>query len=461
MQQHDASSLNEGGAPATLGAAELRTAWVIVACAAAVPLATRLAPGKILLIILPWVAGAVILAGRSRAERVVQALRDTLTPRLERLSLVVLAGLFLVGVHLITLLGTLMLVLPLCVAAMLLAQRQRAGGGGRWLVAGTLAAVVISALLFAAELVLRVPSVAWRVGGPSARELVNARYDQIWTENIFEIRSRYETVRKPPGVRRIVVVGDSYTFGALIPETDSIWTTRLERLLATRDTSGRIEVINIARNGYTTANQAEAMRRIGWQFDPDLVIVQFLANDALPSQSNFRHDDGRTIVPVRPLLPATFLEGAIRSSALLAFVRQNVRSMELLPAHLRYLGLYRDGDRGWTQLRHGLREIGDSARSRGVPVVFAIHPMLAPGEWTRDRYPLRDVHAKVAGVARAAGMRVLDVTQAFMAEGGDWKRWWAAPFDGHPNTEGHAIIADYTARFLDSLALPAAYAASP
>jgi lysophospholipase L1-like esterase len=454
------SAPNEEVGPGFLTVAELRAAWLIVGVLLAVSLGIELTP-RLILVGVPWLAGAAMLARGTRAERIASGLRDIVSRRLERLALIVLVALLLVAVQLVSLLGALMMAVPLALMGMLLAGRERARGGSRLLVAGTLTVVVIALLLFAAELVLRIPAVAWRTGGPIARQMVEARYDQIWLRNIFGVRSRYETVRKPPGVRRIVSVGDSFTFGALIPHTDSIWTSRLERLLWAREGEGTSEIINLARNGYTTANEAEVMRRIGWQFDPDLVIVQFLANDALPSQPNFGHEDERRLTSVRPLLPATFLEGTVRSSALLAFTRQRVRDFEVPPFHLRYIGLYTEGEKGWQQLREGLREIGDSARARNVPVVFAIHPMLAPGEWTPERYPLRGVHEQVAAEARKAGMHVLDVTQAFMAEGGDWRRWWVAPYDSHPNSEGHALIARYTLRFLDSLGVVGARTSQP
>jgi lysophospholipase L1-like esterase len=445
------SAPNEDVEAGVSTAGDLRATWLIVGGVVTVALAANLTPSRIILVVVPWLLAAAVLLSPTHGNRVATAWRDTLSSRLERMSLVVLGGLTLVAVQLITLAGTLMLAMPIVVAAILLAARAGRRRGSRLLVSGTLAAVVLTALLFAGELVLRIPAVAWRVGGPSAREMVNARYDQLWTRNIFAARSSHETIRKPPGVRRIVVVGDSYTFGALIPDTDSIWTSHLERQLSRHATDGKLEVINLARNGFTTANEAEMMRRLGWQFDPDLVIVQYLANDVLRSESNFRHDDERTLVPVRRLLPATFLEGAVRSSALLAYVRQRLRALEIKPTHLRYIEYYREGEKGWDQLRLGLREIGDSARARGVPVVFAIFPVFPPGEWGTDDYPLRDVHEQVAHVARAAGMQILDVTPAFVAEGGDWQRWWVTPFDGHPNTEGHAIIARYIAGVLDSV----------
>lgn len=58
--------------------------------------------------------------------------------------------------------------------------------------------------------------------------------------------------------------------------------------------------------GYTTANEAELLRRLGWQFDCDLVLVQFYINDALPSGDNFARVGGSWLLPRVNLLPVLF-----------------------------------------------------------------------------------------------------------------------------------------------------------
>jgi hypothetical protein len=45
-------------------------------------------------------------------------------------------------------------------------------------------------------------------------------------------------------------------------------------------------------------------------------------------------------------------------------------------------------------------------------------------------------------------MDVLDLIPAFAGEGGDWKRWWATPYDSHPNEAAHAVAAAAVARHL-------------
>jgi lysophospholipase L1-like esterase len=86
---------------------------------------------------------------------------------------------------------------------------------------------------------------------------------------------------KPPGVFRILVLGDSVTFGHGQP-LDSIFTRRLESRLA--DRSPRIEVLNAGIPGWSTHQQRRFYESDGAALDPDLVLVAFVLNDVTEIQ---------------------------------------------------------------------------------------------------------------------------------------------------------------------------------
>ena len=309
-------------------------------------------------------------------------------------------------------------------------------------------------VLFPLDAVLRLPPLARAYGLPGERQRQVERYDRLWERNIFNFRSPHATVHRRPGVRRIIVLGDSFTWGLLVPDSDSIWPARLERALG-----GSTEVVNMAQRGWTTANEAEFLRRLGWQFDPDLVIVQFYLNDAYESQPGMHFEEGRRLY----LLPLQFWQGYIRRSTLSSLVSQAVNGLlfGVLFRQEENEGRYEESAPGWGQMRAALQEIGDSARGRAVPALLVLFPDLTPGEWTAETYPSRDIHERVAATARSAGLEVLDLAPAFAAEGGDWKRWWASPYDAHPNEAAHAVAAAAVARHLRQHPELAGTAASP
>jgi lysophospholipase L1-like esterase len=285
-------------------------------------------------------------------------------------------------------------------------------------------------------------SISTNLGLPSEITAWQARYDRLWERNVFGFRSRHEEVHKQNGVFRIVALGDSFTWGDKIAETDSTWPAILETTLARDAGAEHIEVISMAQRGYTTANEAELLQRLGWQFDPDLVIIQFFANDGLPSGPDFQSVGGEWLCPPHSLVPARFRTELAEQSAIIAFLEVQYNALRSSqPCYLQFHQLYDRSSATFTQFHSALGAISDSARARRTPVLMLLFPFFAPGEWTTESYPLRPVHEQVASLAREEGLRVVDLVPYFAAEGGDWRRWWATRYDSHPNSRAHRLVA--------------------
>src|SRR5262245_37239524 len=96
--------------------------------------------------------------------------------------------------------------------------------------------------------------------------------------NSLGFRDREHSLEKPPGVYRIVVIGDSITMGLQIDDhTEDVYTNVLESAL-TR--GGRdVEVINLGVSGYNTQQEVHTLADKGIQFRPDLVILAYCIND--------------------------------------------------------------------------------------------------------------------------------------------------------------------------------------
>jgi len=105
----------------------------------------------------------------------------------------------------------------------------------------------------------------------------------IWKP--FDVRLNSKGVRGPevppkaPGEFRVVLIGDSYTFGWGVNEADTIG-AQLEAMLSARADGRSVRVINGGVGG-TGPWQAEIyLREIYFGFEPDAVILQtFAAND--------------------------------------------------------------------------------------------------------------------------------------------------------------------------------------
>jgi hypothetical protein len=82
---------------------------------------------------------------------------------------------------------------------------------------------------------------------------------------------------KPPGSLRILVLGDSFTFGFGVEDRET-FSARLEELLSER-LERRIEVLNAGVPGWNAAHYLLFLREPGLELDPDLVLVALMEND--------------------------------------------------------------------------------------------------------------------------------------------------------------------------------------
>lgn len=409
--------------------------------------------GVTALIIVSWSAGFVLLLRDRRRAALPSVIRRFLDDRGVWIAVQLHLGLWGLAIYLFGFRATLLLLAVAAVVVLLAISLQRETLLRETLIGTALLGTVLFLLFAAAELYLRIPdAVATRLGTPEELATWEERYDGLWRSNIFGFRSPYERVHRRPGVPRVVALGDSFTWGDKVAETDSTWPARVERILRGELQVDAVEVINMAQRGYTLANEAELLRRLGWQFSPALVVVQFYINDALPSGPNLQRVDSRWLLPPRSLLPGFAREGAIRSSAALATLES--RYNRLLAAlrsdetPSKWVRLYDDGSETWRQFEAALYEMGDSARSRAVPIYLVMFPALHPGRWTASDYPFRHIYEKVAATAVDAGFQVIDLVPAFVAAGRDWRDWWATPYDGHPSPAAHHLAATTIAREL-------------
>jgi lysophospholipase L1-like esterase len=89
-------------------------------------------------------------------------------------------------------------------------------------------------------------------------------------------RDRERNFENPGARYRVLVMGDSQTFGYTVPE-DAQFTRRLEDRLAADKLNA--EIINISYPGWSIDQQLVAFRREGIRYRPDMVILHFSIND--------------------------------------------------------------------------------------------------------------------------------------------------------------------------------------
>jgi len=108
--------------------------------------------------------------------------------------------------------------------------------------------------------------------------------DEGTITNQFGFNDRDYPLTKTPGILRIVVVGDSFSWAGGLKAN---YTALLEEKFAARDGSRKVDVVNTGYPGTHTGEQLAMLKKFGLQYNPDLVVLGFYAgNDFLEADPN-------------------------------------------------------------------------------------------------------------------------------------------------------------------------------
>jgi len=103
-------------------------------------------------------------------------------------------------------------------------------------------------------------------------------------------------VPKPTEVFRVVLLGGSTTFGWGVDDAHTI-DAHMRRLFSERFPGSRVEVVNLALDGYDSYQLLERLRTDGLPLDPDVVILNTGVNDVRNAWfRDIRDGDRRTLL---------------------------------------------------------------------------------------------------------------------------------------------------------------------
>jgi tetratricopeptide (TPR) repeat protein len=238
---------------------------------------------------------------------------------------------------------------------------------------------------------------------------------------------------KPPGSRRILLLGDSVVEGSGLRQLDHTISRWMERLLG----DPRVEVLNFGVSGYCTRAEVELLEVKGLAFEPDVVVVVFVENDFDNfNRQLFQIGSADRPAWVKPLFLHSHL---FRASAL----------------RLDWFGLATEADPmgrnrdaiGDDNVTEGLARLRALALEHGFAPALAIWPSFLDDE-IRDVHPLpgRD-ELVVEHLARANGIPTLRLSEAFRLDGAARPgplnpRLAYTNGDGmHPSPEGARVAA--------------------
>lgn len=237
-------------------------------------------------------------------------------------------------------------------------------------------------------------------------------------------------VKKPKGVFRIVVVGDSMTFGPELQVHDA-FPARLEKLLNLNASATRIEVINAGVSGFSSADQVRTVRTM-LAYEPDLFILQVTLND--PEFEPFRARHRRSAAP-----EATVWDNVRARWRTLNFIDKRIKNTRSFSFYIEYhKNLFRD-PKHWNHFRTAIERIKLIAANSEVPLVATLIPMFNfPFE---ERYPFHEEHEKIAKLMKELTIPFVDTLRIFRDIPPE--RLQILPGrDSHPNEIAHRMIAE-------------------
>jgi lysophospholipase L1-like esterase len=258
-------------------------------------------------------------------------------------------------------------------------------------------------------------------------------------QNSRGYRDRERTLAKPRGTRRVLCLGDSFAWGSGVHFDDAL-PQRLERGLNEPRGGSVWEVVNLARPGMNTVDEAPQLVNEGLAYDPDIVVLAYCLNDsedAREREARAKAQAERRLARKKegPRPPAFFDR--------FAFYRFLNRRLSATVENRRRIQGYKAGYAadapGWVAGQEALRDMARRCRDQRVPFVVTIFPLF--GNPLDERYPFTEIHAKVAAAGSAAGAIVVDLLPAY--RGLRWELLVVnGPLDEHPNEIAHRIAAD-------------------
>ncbi len=341
-------------------------------------------------------------------------------------------------------------------------------------VIATLAAVELGIRIFSPQTHFSVAVNVWdkRLGlrhVPDSRgRLRTPEFDTGIVINSKGLRDREYAYAKPDSTKRVLCLGDSFTFGYGV-EWNETYAKVLEKLLDYGRVNGmRWQVVNAGVSGTGTAHQLAYLEVEGLKYDPDIVVVCICgANDfsessmyglySLEDGGLVRHE-ARLSGPIRLRHIMQYLPGYrtfFGKSHLITFIKHRIARY----AYARHASKPRDpatieaGRKRAYELTEALfSALHARCQAVGAELIVIVVPEV-------DGSPPPERVANLISFIRSQGISYVDLEQCFRQEQAAGAEVFY-PLDGHWNSNGHRLVAELLYEYLASPSPPQAHTGS-
>lgn len=328
----------------------------------------------------------------------------------------------------------------------------------------------------------------------------SSEFDVTVHTNRYGLRGPDPAIPKPAGVIRILMLGDSFTFGFPVKD-DETFSHLVEQQL--RSQGYPVEVINGGVSGYSPTLHYLSLRDEFLRFEPDLVVLWYDFGDLQednwfqknliydgqgrivrcdPAYTHGRFDRWgwmknhsalakyldmkvlRTFKKIQILGLGGYLKATLRGErAKVAIARLKAQQhAEDLAANDRFLLLRETSDRAmlehyWALSATYLRMIRELLAQRDIPLVLGLYPygmLVGPEQWGDGRkywgfekgrtYDAGAAVAMLRGFASQEGVSFVNTIDSFRAAGASETLFYN--WDGHMTPAGHRVLANHLLR---------------
>ena len=251
-------------------------------------------------------------------------------------------------------------------------------------------------------------------------------------------------IAKAPGTRRILFLGDSFTFGEGVYFEDT-YPQKFAEAARVQGLFGNqaLEPLDLGVGGYNTKQEVALLKSFEGKLGEDAIVLGYTLNDA--EDLLFKQDDIFGLVRRRReaevqdvTLPSSFAPWWVKISRvhkILWHFYEAKKVTESTTVH--YRDLYAEGSPGIQRVEQALDDLASYPKEYNKPVVIVLFPVLFQ---IKAGYPFADIHQKLIEEFQKRGFSYIDLLP--LLESYDDAKLWVHPTDQHPNEIVHSIAAE-------------------
>lgn len=210
----------------------------------------------------------------------------------------------------------------------------------------------------------RIKGLLWELVPSVDVELEGIKY----RTNTAGLRDFEYSVKKPEGVFRIAVVGDSVTFGTGLSGRENTYPNVLERELRELFHNKKFEVLNFGIEGIGIQHELGLIKEKVLQFEPDMIILGYCLNGI---RFTFMYTNPGVVWFLQRFTFVDYI--AVKLFAAQRKLRSMMGSFTNDAYYDHVVTLYNDNER-ISRLKSILRELNSLTREKGIRFSVAIFP---------------------------------------------------------------------------------------